>query len=184
VYGFVVVTSGHRPLPRLVPSPIPLPHRKGWHRPVLAAAASSLHDTARRAFSSSPLCDIYSGAVHLTGVRRAPPLPSPRAPIKGPPRAPPCPALASATYLPPRPSSVAKAPPSSSPPVSPPPSFPSPSCGSARNWIGLSASPHRRELGTPLPCPNPRTHLTGGDSRCRAPPPPRGQPPPGLLWPN
>jgi hypothetical protein len=119
-YGFVAVTSGHRPLPRPVPSPIPSPHRKGWHHPVLAAAAASLHGTARRVVSSSPLCGIYSGAVHLTSVRRAPPLPSPREPIKGPPRAHPCPAPASATYLPPRPSSVAKAPPSSSPPVSPP----------------------------------------------------------------
>jgi hypothetical protein len=62
-----------------------------------------------------------------------------------------------------------------------PSSFPSPSGCSARNWIGLSASPHRRELGTPLPCPNPRTHLTGGNSRRGAPPPPRGQPPPGPL---
>eukprot|EP00267_Zea_mays_P046364 XP_020398735.1 vegetative cell wall protein gp1-like [Zea mays] len=62
-YGFVAVTSGHRPLPRPVPSPTPSPHRKVWHRPVLAAAAASLHGTARRAVSSSPLCDINSGAV-------------------------------------------------------------------------------------------------------------------------
>jgi hypothetical protein len=132
-YGFVAVTSGHRPLPRPVPSLIPSPHRKVWHRPVLAAAAASLHGTTRCAVLSSPLCGINSGAVHLTGVRRAPPLPSPRAPIKGSPRALSCPAPASATPLPPRPSSVAKAPPSSSPPVSPSPSSPSPSGGSARN---------------------------------------------------
>jgi hypothetical protein len=44
--------------------------------------------------------------VHLTGVRRAPPLPSTRAPIKGSPRALPCPAPASATPLSPRPSSI------------------------------------------------------------------------------
>jgi hypothetical protein len=41
--------------------------------------------------SSSPLCDINSGTVHLTGARRAPPLPFPRAPIKRLPRAPPSP---------------------------------------------------------------------------------------------
>jgi hypothetical protein len=41
---------------------------------------------------------------NLTGVRPAPPLPSPRAPIKGPPRAPLSPAPASATHLPPHPS--------------------------------------------------------------------------------
>jgi hypothetical protein len=49
---------------------------------------------------------LNSGAVHLTGVRRAPLLPSPRAPIKGSPRALPCPAPASATPLSPRPSSI------------------------------------------------------------------------------
>jgi hypothetical protein len=49
---------------------------------------------------------LNSGAVHLTGVRRAPLLPSPRTPIKGSPRALPCPAPASATPLSPRPSSI------------------------------------------------------------------------------
>jgi hypothetical protein len=68
-YGFAAVTSGHRPPPRPVPSPIPSPHRKVWHRSVLVAAPASLHGTARRAVSSSPLCGINSGAVHLTGVR-------------------------------------------------------------------------------------------------------------------
>jgi hypothetical protein len=150
----------------------------------LATAATSLHGTARRAVSSSLLCGINSGVVHLTGVRRAPPLPSPQAPIKGSPRALPCPAPASATPLPPRPRSVAKVPPSSSPPVSPSPSSPFPSGGSARNWLGSSVAPLCCELGTPLPYPNPCTNLTVSDSRRGAPPPPRGQPPPGLLWPN
>jgi hypothetical protein len=77
-YGFAAVTSGHHPLPRPVPSPIPSPHRKVWHRPVLAAAAASLHGTARRAVSSSPLCGINSGAVqpHRRPPSSAAPLPS------------------------------------------------------------------------------------------------------------
>jgi hypothetical protein len=65
---------------------------------------------------------LNSGAVHLTGVRRAPPLPSPRAPIKGRPEhflAPhrPRPSLSS-----PRPSAIRREPPSSPAPVSSPPS--------------------------------------------------------------
>jgi hypothetical protein len=88
----------------LAPSPRPSPRRTGkfgtapsspmWSRPCTAPP--------RRAVSSSPLCN-------LTGVRPAPPLPSPRPPIKGPPRAPLSPAPASATHLPPHPSNRASA---------------------------------------------------------------------------
>jgi hypothetical protein len=115
-------------VPNLAPSPRPSPCCTGK----FGTAPSSLLDRVlaryrpRRAVSSSSLCGNYSGAVHPTGVRRAPPLPSPRAPIKGSPRALPCPAPASATPLLPRPSPVTKAPPSSSPPVSLPPLLPSP----------------------------------------------------------
>jgi hypothetical protein len=80
----------------------------------------------RREVSLSPLCGINAGAMHLTGARRAPPLPFPRAPIKRSLRAPPSPhqpqpplsSLARAQF--------AEAPPSSSSPVSRPPLLPSP----------------------------------------------------------
>jgi hypothetical protein len=125
-YDFAAVTSDHRPLPRPVPSPIPLPHREVRHYPSSPLDRVLARYRPHRAVSSSSLCGINSGAVHLTRVRRAPLLPFPQAPIKGSPRELPCPAPASATPLLPRPSSVAKAPPSSSPPVSVPPLLPSP----------------------------------------------------------
>jgi hypothetical protein len=49
---------------------------------------------------------LNSGAVHLTCVRRAPPLPSPRAPIKGSPRALPSPHRPQPPLSSPRPSSI------------------------------------------------------------------------------
>jgi hypothetical protein len=108
-YGFAAVTSDHRPLPHLVPSPIPSPHRKVWHRParrsgrVLARHRPAVRSCRRRCAALTPaLCN-------LTGVLLALPLPSPRAPIKGPPRAPLSPAPASATHLPPHPSNRASA---------------------------------------------------------------------------
>jgi hypothetical protein len=128
------VTSSSSPrsppttVPSLASSPRPSPCRTGK----FGTAPSSPIDRVlaryrpRRAVSSSPLCGINSGAVHLIGVCRAPPLPFPRAHIKGSPRALPCPASASATPLLPCPSSVAKASSSSSPPVSLPPLLPSP----------------------------------------------------------
>jgi hypothetical protein len=75
------------------PSPRPSPRRTGE----FGTAPSSPLDRVlaryrpRREVSSSPLCGINVGAVHLTGAHRDPPLPFPRAPIKGSPRAPPSP---------------------------------------------------------------------------------------------
>jgi hypothetical protein len=87
----------------------------------------SLPGTAPTVRSRRRRCAAFNaGAVLLIGVRRAPPLPFLRAPIKGSPRALPCPAPASATPLLPHPSSVVKAPPSSPSPVSLPPLLPSP----------------------------------------------------------
>jgi hypothetical protein len=67
-----------------------------------------------------------AGTVQLAGVRRAPPLPSPRAPIKGSPRAPS--SLHRPRPLPssPSPSTIREAPSSSSSPVSPFPLLPLP----------------------------------------------------------
>jgi hypothetical protein len=76
-------SSSPRPSPRrtgefgTAPS-LPLDRVLAWYRP-------------RREVSSSPLCGINVGAVHLTGARRSPPLPLPRTPIKRSPRAPPSP---------------------------------------------------------------------------------------------
>jgi hypothetical protein len=102
-----------------VPSPIPSPHRRVRHRPVLAQYRP------RREVSSSPLCDINVGAVHLTSARRAPLLPYPRAPIKRSPQAPPSLHRPQPPPSSPRPSSIHEAPPSSPSPVSPSPSSPS-----------------------------------------------------------
>jgi hypothetical protein len=78
----------------------PRTHRCGH---VLARHRPAVRSRRRRCAALTPaLCD-------LTGVRLAPPLPSPRAPIKGPPRAPLSPAPASATHLPPHPSNRASA---------------------------------------------------------------------------
>jgi hypothetical protein len=111
----------------------PSPHRRPLYRHPLAAqeefgtAPSSPLDQRpcpvppRRGVSSAALCSINAGAVHLTGARRAPSLPSPRAPIKRLPRAPP--SLHRPRPLPssPRPSAIREAPPSSPSPVSPSP---------------------------------------------------------------
>jgi hypothetical protein len=106
------------------------PHRRPLHRRPLAAqeefgtAPSSPLDQRRcpvpprRGVSSAPLCGINAGAVHLTGARRAPPLPSPRAPIKRSPRAPPSPHQPRPLPSSPRPSAIREAPPSSPSPVS------------------------------------------------------------------
>jgi hypothetical protein len=74
-----------------VPSPIPSPHRKVWHRPSSPLDRVLAGTAPRREVSSSPLCDINAGTMHLTDARRAPPPPFPRAPIKRSPRAPPSP---------------------------------------------------------------------------------------------
>jgi hypothetical protein len=84
-----------------------------------------------REVSSSPLCSINAGAVHLTGARRAPLLPFPRVPIKRSPRAPPSPHRPQPPPSSPRPSSIREASPSSPSPVSPSPSSPSLSVGPA-----------------------------------------------------
>jgi hypothetical protein len=110
----------------------PSPHRRHLHRCPLAAqeefgtAPSSPLDQhpcpvpPRRGVSSAVLCGINAGAVHLTGARRAPPLPFPRVPIKRPPRAPPSPHRPQPLPSSPHPSIIHGAPPSSPSPVSPP----------------------------------------------------------------
>jgi hypothetical protein len=167
-------------------SPRPLAHplaaQRGSAPPRPRRLAASLPGITPAVRSRRRRCATFIfGAVLLTGVRRAPPLPSPRAPIKGSPQALPSPHRPQPPLSSPHLSSVVEAPPPSSPPVSLLPPSPFPSGGPARNWSGLSASPHRRELGTPLPYPNPRPELTGGDFRRGAPPPPHGQPPPDRL---
>jgi hypothetical protein len=74
-----------------VPSPIASPHRKVWHRPSSPLDRVLVGTAPRREVSSSPLCGINAGAMHLTGARRAPPLLFPQAPIKRSPQAPPSP---------------------------------------------------------------------------------------------
>jgi hypothetical protein len=122
----------------------PSPHRRPLHLRPLAAqeefgtAPSSPLDQRpypvppRRGVSSAALCRINAGAVHLTGARRAPPLPFPRAPIKRPPRAPPSPHQPRPLPSSPRPSTIHGAPLSSPSPVSPPSSL-SLSVGPASN---------------------------------------------------
>jgi hypothetical protein len=121
----------------------PSPHRRPLHRRPLAAheefstAPSSPLDQRpcpvppHSGVSSAALCGINAGAVHLTGARRAPPLPFPRAPIKRPPRAPPSPHRPRPLPSSPRPSTIRGTPPSSPSPVSSPPL--SLSVGPARN---------------------------------------------------
>jgi hypothetical protein len=127
----------------------PSPHRRPLHRRPLAhplaapeefgTAASSPLDQRpcpvppRRGVSSAPLCGINAGAVHLTGARRAPPLLSPRAPIKRSPRAPPSPHRPRPLPSSPRPSAIREAPPSSPSPVSSPSSSLSLSVGPTSN---------------------------------------------------
>jgi hypothetical protein len=86
-----------------------------------------------RAVSSSPLCDIYSGVVHLTGVHRAPLLPFPPGAYKRVAPSTSSPRTGHSHPSPPLTRAIVQASPSSSPPVSPSPSFPSPSGGSVRN---------------------------------------------------
>jgi hypothetical protein len=122
-----------------VPSPPSPPSPSLTAQEEFDTAPSSLLDQRpcsvppRRGVSSAALCGINAGAVHLTGARRAPSLPSLRAPIKRLPRAPP--SLHRPRPLPsfPRPSAIRRAPLSSPSPVSLPPSSLSLSVGPARN---------------------------------------------------
>jgi hypothetical protein len=103
----VAVTSDCRPLH--CPRPLAHPHaaQESLAPPRPRCLTVSLPGTAPAVRSRRRRCAaLNAGAVHLTGARRAPPLPSPRAPIKGSPRALPCPAPASATLPPPRPNSI------------------------------------------------------------------------------
>jgi hypothetical protein len=127
----------------------PSPHHRPLHRRPLAhpLAAQEEFGTApsspldqrpcpvppRRGVSSAPLCGINVGVVHLTDARRAPPLPSPRVPIKRSPRAPPSPHRPRPLPSSPRPSAIREAPPSSPSPVS---SFPS----SLSLFVGLASN--------------------------------------------
>lgn len=169
------------------------PHRRPLHRRPLAAqeefgtAPSSPLDQRpcpvppRRLVSSVPLCGINVGAVHLTGARRAPPLPSPRAPIKRSPRAPPSPHRPRPLPSSPLPSAIREAPPSSPSPVSSPPLL-SPSPLVQRAIKLTEQLPHNvANSKHHFPAPVPRPKTTGGDPRREAPPPPRGQPPLGPL---
>jgi hypothetical protein len=144
------------------PSPRPSPRRTGE----FGTAPSSPLDRVlsryhpRREVSSSPLCGINAGAVHLIGARRAPPLPFPRAPIKRSPRAPPSPHRPQPPLSSPRPSSIREAPSSSPSPVSPSLSSPSPSgLHSKKLARPISfAPPPRVWNATPLPQSPPEAH--------------------------
>jgi hypothetical protein len=148
---------------------------------VYSPGTAPLDPPPRREVSSSPLCGINAGAMHLTSARRAPLLPFPRAPIKRSPQAPPSPhrpqpplsSLARAQF--------AEAPPSSSSPVSRPPLLPSPLL--VQRAIRLAYQLHHIAMNSECysPTPIPRPKLTDGDSRRGAPPPPRGQPLPDPL---
>jgi hypothetical protein len=165
-------------------SPCPSPRRIGE----FGTAPSSPLDRVlaryrpRREVSSSPLCGINAGAVHLTGARRAPPLPFPRAPIKSSSQAPPSPHRPQPPPSSPRPSSIREASPSSPSLVSPPPPLLPPSM-LVQQVIRLAYQLHHiaANLEHHSPTPIPRLKLTDGDPRRGAPPPPRGQPPPGPL---
>jgi hypothetical protein len=129
-------------------SPRPLAHP-------LAAQRSSAPPRPRRLTASLPgtapavrfrlrrYATFISGVVHLTGVRRALPLPSPRAPIKGSPRALPSPHRPQPPLSSPRLSSVVEAPPPSSPPVSLLPLFSLPLRWSSEEleWLVSFATP-------------------------------------------
>jgi hypothetical protein len=175
-------TTHRRPL-IAVPSPSPRRTGKFGTAPsppldrVLASTAPP--PPPRREVSSSPLCGINAGTVHLTGARRAPPLPSPRAPIKGRPGAPPSPHRPQPPPFSPRQAQFREAPPYSSPPVSSPPLLP-PSLLVQRTiesayQLPLTAANSAHHFFAPIPRPK----LTDGDPRRGALPPPRGQPPPG-----
>jgi hypothetical protein len=174
VSRFVVLLAYDSP-----PSPRPSPRstgKFGTARPRRLTVYSP-GTAPRREVSSSPLCGINAGVVHLTGARRAPPLPFPRAPIKRSPRPPPSPhrpqpplsSLARAQF--------AEVPPSSSSPVSRPPLLPSPLL--VQRAIRLAYQLHHIAVNLECYSPTPisRPKLTDGDSRRGALPPPRGQPP-------
>jgi hypothetical protein len=178
VSRFVVLPAYDAP-----PSPRPSPRRTGEFGTAPSSPLDRVHAQyrPRREVSSSPLCGINAGAVHLTGARRAPPLPFPRAPIKRSPRAPPSPHRPQPPPSSPRPSSIREAPPSSPSPVSLPPLLP-PSL-LVQRAIKLAYQLHHFAVNSEhhSPAPIPRPKLTDGDPRRGAPPPPRGQPPPGPL---
>jgi hypothetical protein len=113
------------------PSPSPRLTREFGTAPSLPLDRVLARYRPRREVSSSPLCGINAGAMHLTGARRAPPLPFPRAPIKRSPQTPPSPHRPQPPPSSHRPSSIREAPPSSPSPVSPSPSSPSLSVGPA-----------------------------------------------------
>jgi hypothetical protein len=125
---------GHlRPSP---PSPPPSSRRTGKFG--TAPSSHPLDQRPRRyrpaVMSPRRRCAAFmAGTVKLAGIRRAPPLPSPRAPIKGSPRAPS--SLHRPRPLPfsPHPRAIREAPSSSPSPVSPFPSSLSLSVGLARN---------------------------------------------------
>jgi hypothetical protein len=102
------------------PSPSPRSTGRVRHLPSSPLDQRPCPVPPRRGVSSAPLCGINAGVVHLTGARRAPPLPSPRAPIKRSPRAPPSPHRPRPLPSSPRPSAIRGAPPSSPSPVSSP----------------------------------------------------------------
>jgi hypothetical protein len=168
----------------LAPSPRPSPHRTEK----FGTAPSSPLDRVltryrlRRAVSSSPLCDIYFWrcAPHRRPPSSAAPLPSGAYKRVAPSTS--FPALASATPLLPSPElsrrSVAAFFPSGKPP---PPLLISPPVVQRGIGVAYQLRHTTVNLGAPLPYPNPRPELTGGDFRSGAPPPLRRQPPPGPL---
>jgi hypothetical protein len=115
----------------LIAVPSPSPRRTGKigtaPSPPLDRVLASTPPPPRHEVSLSPLCGINVGA------RRAPPLPSPRAPIKGRPGAPPSPHRPQPPPFSPRQAQFREAPPSSSPPESSPPSSPALSVGPAND---------------------------------------------------
>jgi hypothetical protein len=114
-------TTLHRPLTAVPSIAVPSPHRKSSAPPRTPPLDQRPYPVPpHRGVSSAALCGINAGAVHLTGARRAPSLPFPRAPIKRPPRAPPSPHRPRPLPSSPRPSTIRGAPSSSPSPVSPP----------------------------------------------------------------
>jgi hypothetical protein len=129
-------------------SPRPLAHPLTAQRssalPRPCRLTASLPGTAHAVRSRRCRCATFiSDDVHLTGVRRAPPLPSPRAPIKGSPRALPSPHRPQPPLSSPRLSSVVEALPPSSPPVSLLPLFSFPLRWSSEEleWLVSFATP-------------------------------------------
>jgi hypothetical protein len=174
-------TTHRRPLHRR-PLAHPLAAQESLAPPRPRRLTASLPGTVpRRKVSSSPLCGINAGAVHLTGTRGAPSLPFPRAPIKRSPRAPPSPHQPQPPLSSLARDQFAEAPSSSSSPVSRPPLLPSSLL--VQRAIRLAYQFHHIAVNSELysPTPIPRPKLTDSDSRRGAPPPPRGQPPPGPL---